>query len=151
MRKIVTRTYLDTPDPWSKPELQIRELESKRAQNLSARDLVLCFPLCDSDSSDWKTRLSGAIPCLFQVFSKEKNPCCSGNNAVFGWHTCRRRRLNDFWWAERAKSIFVLVLLKTTFPQTSFPSVGLLRMRTMTKQTNSHPSSLMPSDLKLSK
>ena len=51
---------------------------------------------------------------------KGKNPCCSHNNAMFGWHTCRRRRLNDFWWVVGAKSILVLVLLKATFPQTTW-------------------------------
>ena len=79
MRKLVTRTYLDTPDPWSKPELQIRELESKRAQNLSARDLVLCFPLCVSDTSDWKNYFPVLYPASFNRFQRKKNPCCSRN------------------------------------------------------------------------
>ena len=72
MRKIVARTYLDTPDPWSKPELQIRELESKRAQNLSARDLVLCFPLVIVTIQIEKHDFPVLYPASFKCFPRKK-------------------------------------------------------------------------------
>ena len=72
MRKIVTRTYLDTPDPWSKPELQIRELDSKRAQNLSARDLVLCFPLVIVTIQIEKNDFPVLYPASFKCFPRKK-------------------------------------------------------------------------------
>jgi len=31
----------------------------------------------------------------------------NGNNAIYRWHTWRRRRLNEFWWVERTKLTFV--------------------------------------------
>ena len=94
MRKIVTRTYLDTPDPWSKPELQIRERESKRAQNLSARDLVLCFPLCVSDTSDWKNYFPVLYPASFNCFQRKKIRVTAAISCVWMTHVSKKTS----WW-----------------------------------------------------
>ena len=36
-----------------------------------------------------------------------KNAFYNGNNALYGWHTWRIRRVNEFWWVEGTKLTFV--------------------------------------------
>ena len=45
------------------------------------------------------------------MFSRKKNKGCDSNNVVYGWHTRRNRRLNDFWWVGSTKPTFVNLIL----------------------------------------
>lgn len=111
-----------------------------------------------------KSQFRAHYPGFSRVLKEKIHPCYGSHEALYGWHTWRRR-LHDFWWVGSAKLTFVnLVLEKTTSlqnvvvhgqPTKSFPSAlhvadnytcGLWP----SMQTNSYSASFSISDLKLS-
>lgn len=51
-----------------------------------------------------KTTVLRPLPCFLWCLFTENSSCHDCNNAVYGWHTGRRRRLNDFLWGGSKKT-----------------------------------------------